>query len=76
MPADLAVYAATAAGDAQAEAEHPNLKMQIQGICPYGWHIANMQDWKDLVWAPMRRARRTIPSMPQRPPTAPSAAVR
>ena len=51
MPADLAVYAATAAGDAQAEAEHPNLKMQIQGICPYGWHIANMQDWKDLVWA-------------------------
>lgn len=38
-------------GDAQAEAEHPNLKMQIQGICPYGWHIANMQDWKDLVWA-------------------------
>ena len=25
--------------------------MQIQGICPYGWHIANMQDWKDLVWA-------------------------
>ena len=76
MPADLAVYAATAAGDAQAEAEHPNLKMQIQGICPYGWHIANMQDWKDLVWAPMHRARRIIPSMPQRPPTAPSAAVR
>jgi len=51
MPADLAVYAATAAGDAQAEAEHPNLKMQIQGICPYGWHIANMQDWKDLIYA-------------------------
>lgn len=51
IPADLTAYAATAAGDAQAEAEHPNLKMQIQGICPYGWHIANMQDWKDLAWA-------------------------
>ena len=51
MPADLTGYAATAAGDAQAEAEHPNLKMQIQGICPYGWHIANMQDWKDLIYA-------------------------
>ena len=25
--------------------------MQIQGICPYGWHIANLQDWKDLIWA-------------------------
>lgn len=51
LPAALAAYEATAAGDAKAEAEHPNLKMQIQGICPYGWHIANMQDWKDLVYA-------------------------
>ena len=76
MPADLAVYAATAAGDAQAEAEHPNLKMQIQGICPYGWHIANMQDWKDLVWAAHAQGAADYPSMPQRPPTAPSATVR
>ncbi len=44
-------YDASPAGDAQAEADHPNLKMQIQGICPYGWHIANMQDWKDLIYA-------------------------
>lgn len=47
----LLSYDAGAAGDAKAEAEHPNLKMQIQGICPYGWHIANMQDWKDLIYA-------------------------
>ncbi|MFR6633779.1 MAG: FISUMP domain-containing protein [Alistipes onderdonkii] len=25
--------------------------MQVQGICPYGWHIANMSDWKDLIYA-------------------------
>ena len=42
---------AAADDDAKAEAEHPVLKMQIQGICPYGWHIANLQDWKDLIWA-------------------------
>jgi uncharacterized protein (TIGR02145 family) len=47
----LITYEASAAGDAQAEADHPNLVMQIQGICPYGWHIPNVQDWKDLVWA-------------------------
>ena len=29
----------------------PSLSMQIQGICPYGWHIANMSDWKDLIYA-------------------------
>ena len=63
MPADLAVYAATAAGDAQAEAEHPNLKMQIQGICPYGWHIANMQDWKDLVWAAHAQGAADYPAL-------------
>ena len=44
-------YDASPAGDAKAETDHPNLKMQIQGICPYGWHIANMQDWKDLIYA-------------------------
>lgn len=48
---DLKGYAATADGDAQAEAEHPSLTMQLQGICPYGWHIANMSDWRDLLYA-------------------------
>lgn len=47
----LSSYDADAAGDAKAESEHPSLKLQIQGICPFGWHIANMQDWKDLIWA-------------------------
>jgi len=61
MPGDLIGYAATAAGDAQAEAEHPNLKMQIQGICPYGWHIANMQDWKDLAYAAFKQSASDFP---------------
>ncbi len=61
MPADLGGYAASAAGDAQAEAEHPNLKMQIQGICPYGWHIANMQDWKDLAYAAFKAGAADYP---------------
>ncbi len=30
------------------EKNHPTLKMQIQGICPYGWHIANASDCLDL----------------------------
>ena len=25
-------------------AENPALSAQIQGICPYGWHIANFRD--------------------------------
>lgn len=33
------------------EKNHPTLKMQIQGICPYGWHIANASDWLDLAYA-------------------------
>ncbi|MBQ7622571.1 MAG: hypothetical protein IJS66_02390 [Bacteroidales bacterium] len=33
------------------EEAHPMLRMQIQGICPYGWHIANASDWLDLAWA-------------------------
>lgn len=33
------------------EAAHPTLKIQIQGICPYGWHIANTADWLDIVYA-------------------------
>ena len=46
----------TAAGafsgdNAADEAAHPMLTMQVQGICPYGWHIANTADWLDLAWA-------------------------
>jgi uncharacterized protein (TIGR02145 family) len=33
------------------EAAHPTLTMQVQGICPYGWHIASAADWLDLAWA-------------------------
>lgn len=44
-------YEQSAAGDLKAEEEHPTIKSQIQGICPYGWHIANLQDWKDLAYA-------------------------
>jgi uncharacterized protein (TIGR02145 family) len=33
------------------EAAHPMLTMQVQGICPYGWHIASAADWLDLAWA-------------------------
>lgn len=47
----LAGFAASAAGDAQAEERFPELVTQIQGICPYGWHIANHQDWRDLIYA-------------------------
>lgn len=47
----LVSYEASHAGDLEAEEEHPTLKIQIQGICPFGWHIANMQDWKDLIYA-------------------------
>jgi len=33
------------------EAAHPMLKIQLQGICPYGWHIANTADWLDIAYA-------------------------
>ena len=29
----------------------PVLTMQVQGICPYGWHVANAQDVYDLLCA-------------------------
>lgn len=29
----------------------PSLSMQIQGICPYGWHVANVQDFYDILCA-------------------------
>lgn len=37
--------------DSELEEAHPMLKWQIQGICPYGWHIANLNDWKELSYA-------------------------
>lgn len=33
------------------EAKYPIFKVQAQGICPYGWHIANASDWLDLFYA-------------------------
>ena len=44
--------------DAQDEAAYPMLKVQAQGICPYGWHVANAQDWRDLFYA-MAQASKT-----------------
>lgn len=44
-------FAATNEGDLEAEAAHPEIKVQLQGPCPYGWHVANLQDWKDLYYA-------------------------
>lgn len=29
----------------------PSLSMQIQGISPYGWHVANVQDFYDMLCA-------------------------
>lgn len=29
----------------------PSLSMQIQGVCPYGWHVANVQDFYDMLCA-------------------------
>lgn len=31
--------------------DEPTLTMQIQGICPYGWHAANVQDFFDMLTA-------------------------
>ncbi len=33
------------------EAKYPIFNVQAQGICPYGWHIANAADWLDLFYA-------------------------
>ena len=32
-------------------ANTPSLSMQSQGICPYGWHVANVQDFYDMLCA-------------------------
>ena len=34
-----------------ANLQSPTLTMQVQGICPYGWHVANAQDVYDLLCA-------------------------
>lgn len=50
--------AGTFTGDNAAdEANHPTLKMQIQGICPYGWHIANTADWLDIAYAACKASK-------------------
>ena len=37
--------------NAKDEELYPMLKVQAQGICPYGWHVANTADWIDLFYA-------------------------
>ena len=37
--------------DAADEEKYPMLKVQAQGICPYGWHVSNAADWVDLFYA-------------------------
>lgn len=44
--------------NAQDEELYPMLKVQAQGICPYGWHVANASDWLDLFYA-MSQASKT-----------------
>lgn len=49
---DTAKAAAAMSGDNDAdEKAYPLLKIQVQGICPYGWHVANVADWLDLAYA-------------------------
>ena len=44
--------------NAKDEELYPMLKVQAQGICPYGWHVANSADWLDLFYA-MAQASKT-----------------
>ena len=44
--------------NAKDEELYPMLKVQAQGICPYGWHVANASDWLDLFYA-MAQASKT-----------------
>ena len=48
-------YTADSAAD---EVTYPMLRVQAQGICPYGWHVANTADWLDLFYA-MSQASKT-----------------
>lgn len=57
--AKVSKAAADYSGDNAADEEkYPMLKVQAQGICPYGWHVANAQDWLDLFYA-MSQASKT-----------------
>lgn len=57
--AEASKAAADYSGDNAADEEkYPMLKVQAQGICPYGWHVANAQDWLDLFYA-MSQASKT-----------------
>lgn len=57
--AEVSPKAADYSGDNAADEEkYPMLKVQAQGICPYGWHVANAQDWLDLFYA-MSQASKT-----------------
>ena len=44
--------------NAKDEELYPMLRVQAQGICPYGWHVANAADWLDLFYA-MSQASKT-----------------
>ena len=37
--------------NAEDEAKYHIFNVQAQGICPYGWHVANAADWLDLFYA-------------------------
>ena len=37
--------------NAEDEAKYPIFNVQAQGICPFGWHVANAADWLDLFYA-------------------------
>lgn len=47
---DVPVSSVTSLSSATFE-DTPSLSMQIQGICPYGWHVANVQDFYDMLCA-------------------------
>lgn len=47
---DVPVSSVTSLASADFE-NTPSLSMQIQGICPYGWHVANVQDFYDMLCA-------------------------
>lgn len=46
-----------------ANLHQPALTMQVQGICPYGWHVANAQDVYDLLCAAAAAKGESAPGM-------------
>lgn len=46
-----------------ANLHQPALTMQVQGICPYGWHVANAQDVYDLLCAAAAVKGESAPAM-------------